>query len=154
MRQKHFILFFVLLIVLALANLPEFCAIRTVKKSSAIKVMPGHNCCSTKAHNLKKTKDNSFTCGTANDSYQRHGMDPQGFCACQTNGTKNACHHCSHGCHCDFMAITPLFLPARPGLYIPLIYDNQEQIVFIPLRLPAGFDFIWRPPKIGSRISI
>ncbi|UAY56060.1 hypothetical protein [Arachidicoccus terrestris] len=125
-------------------------------KACAEKEMTGHNthaCCRHMHHNdeagkaaarseksaknnWKPLSDAEHGCGPAAEAERGHSQAP-----CSDS--------CSHGCHCTVTGIAPLFLAKRPVVHFPAFYSHTPTLVALPLRLPAGFDFIWRPPKIG-----
>jgi hypothetical protein len=119
----------------------------------ANKVMCQRSCCVTKSNNWQNTRmtDTSVR-PESGHARLKHLSEIANTTTCASNGGQDREGHCGHGCHCSLMAISPLFLFAKSGIYIPLTSHLQQRSVFIPLRLPPGFDFIWRPPKIGNKL--
>lgn len=62
-----------------------------------------------------------------------------------TGGT--GCSGCS-GCYCTLPGIAPMLLTSLPSFELPVQYKNLTAHICSPMHLPAGFGFIWRPPKI------
>jgi len=56
---------------------------------------------------------------------------------------------CGNSCHCTVSFVSPVILPAVVVNLDKEVESEGIPLVIIPIRLPAGFDFIWRPPKIA-----
>lgn len=93
-----------------------------------------------------------------NGNHLHHQTTAPGHCSASTPG--GACTHdmpgssagengCGQGCHCTLMGMMPLFLPVSGQRYLPHFMNRSLVCVVLPFRLPSGFVFIWRPPKIG-----
>ncbi|SDZ90861.1 hypothetical protein SAMN05192529_10412 [Arachidicoccus rhizosphaerae] len=139
MKQQGLILFILCICLLGLFALPG--------QLMACTGMQGHSCC----HNDAKPASNGRTAlqktksaTTIHQGCQMAQEAEKGSLPCD----HSAGDACGHNCHCTGNGITSVFLPAMSTI---LQMDQAEKVVpsfFIPIRLPKGFDFIWRPPKI------
>jgi|GEM_PF-2644831 len=57
---------------------------------------------------------------------------------------------CCHGCHCSMTGVVQVLFTPSASISLPSYYKQQVKPRLLLIRLPSGFDFIWRPPKIGQ----
>jgi len=131
--------------MLALVFMPANGSACTGVNNRSIAGMRSHGCCG----NVPGQMDNEVGKGSG-CLVNQDGCCNQAYPQYQGQENQSHQHNCTHGCHCALVLISPLFLFAKTSFYIPLAYHVQEGVVLPPLRLPAGFDFIWRPPKIRN----
>lgn len=77
-----------------------------------------------------------------------------GCCNAQPVSSAPCSGHCGDNCHCTAVVMATLLPGNRPVLPVPAFHRTAVKPAVAPIVLPAGFAFIWRPPKIGSAFSV